>query len=113
STFFQNTLKPEWASMREGKPIDLKEEHLSTFEAYVQWLYTHQVATTFDTTKWAEAYVLGEKLMDAEYQDTILEKIMRGCEEKRNFPGEPQLAIIYNGTPMGSPARKLLVDFYC
>lgn len=34
SPFFRNGFKPEWASVREGKPIDLKDEDAETFGAY-------------------------------------------------------------------------------
>jgi len=113
SPFFATALKPEWVSARDGKPIDLTDVHPDTFAPYVQWLYTHHIDTTFDTGKWARAYALGEKLMDVEYQDDIIEVFMHECEAKREYPTGTQIAVIYGGTMAGSPARKLLVDFFC
>ena len=113
SPFFVNALKPEWVSAREGKPIDLTDVDSDTFATYVQWLYSHQIDTTYDTEKWAKGYVLGEKLMDMEYQDQVLEVLMRECEAEEQFPVGSQINIIYDGTTANSPARKLLVDFFC
>lgn len=96
-----------------GEPIDLKEEDSEIFSASVQWLYTHHIDSTFDTAKWSQAYVLGEKLMDREYLDCVIETMMRECTKRGEFPGKINLEIIYEGTPEGSPARKLLVDFVC
>lgn len=100
--------------MHEGKPIDLTDENPIIFKAYVQWLYSHHIDTTHDTIKWAHMYVLGERLMDLEFQDLVLETMARECSKRREYPtfGGP-IDIIYNGTLAGSPARKLLVDFYC
>jgi len=113
SPFFANALKPEWVSARDGKPIDLTDIESDIFGAYVQWLYTHHIDTTFDTTKWAKEYVLGEKLMDMEYQDQVLEVMVRECEAAQKFPAASQINIIYDGTTESSPARKLLIDFFC
>ena len=113
SPFFANALKPEWASMREGKPIDLTDADADIFHAYVQWLYTHHIDTTFDTVQWAKGYVLGEMLMDLEYQDQVLEIFVRDCEARQKFPVGSQINVIYNGTTESSPARKVLIDFFC
>jgi hypothetical protein len=63
--------------------------------------------------KWARMYILSEKLMDAEFQDTIIQTLMTGCNTAKMFPAKGRINIIYNGTVEGSLARKLLVDLYC
>lgn len=114
SPFFANALKPEWASEREGKPIDLAEEDPDTIAAYVQWLYTHQVDPAWDHYKWANNYVLGEKMMDREFQDDVLETLMPVCVATKRFPARrTSIRTIYHGTPQGSLARKLVVDVWC
>jgi hypothetical protein len=53
-------------------------------------------------------------LMDLEYQDTILSTLIAKCEEKWEFSTEHVIFnTIYACTPVHSPARKLLVDFFC
>jgi hypothetical protein len=110
STFFVNALKPEWTSAREGRPIDLKDEDPDIFAAYVQWLYTHQLDSTFSTIKWSKMYALGGKFMDLEFQDVVLDLLICQCDKYAKYPGQKQVSIIYEGTTTGSPARRLLVD---
>lgn len=114
SPYFANALKPEWASMREG-PIDLKDADSEAFAPYVQWLYAHaKPKVVVGSMTWAKAYVLGERLMDPEYQYAILAALINECKEEDAFPtGGDEITIIYAGTPSDSPARKLLVDFFC
>jgi hypothetical protein len=116
SPFFANALKPEWASMREGRPIDLEDTDSETFAAYGQWLYSHQLNPALmeiAKSDWAKAYVLGETLMDLEYQDAVLSALITRCRAEKLFPTGAQIEIVYAGTTQGSPMRKLLVDFFC
>ncbi|KAH3970819.1 hypothetical protein HBI56_188840 [Parastagonospora nodorum] len=113
STLLSTELYYGWAAGRQGRPIDLKEHDPDTFAGYVQWLYSHNADTTFDTIKWARMYVLDEKFMDAEFQDTVLQTLMTGCNASKMFPTKGQISIIYNGTVEDSLARELLVDLYC
>ncbi|KAH7085231.1 hypothetical protein BKA63DRAFT_559873 [Paraphoma chrysanthemicola] len=112
-TFFANALMPEWIAAREGKPIDLSDVESEFFAAYVQWLYTHHVHVSFDTTKQAgaELYVLGERLMDLEFQDAIMSAMIARCEI--DWPSNIEVCIIYEGTTAASPARRLMVDIFC
>jgi hypothetical protein len=114
SPFFAIALRPEWAAMREGDPMDRTDERPTIFKAYLQWLYSHRVDDTYDTIEWARMYVLGEKFMDLELQDSVLETKARGCQAKNSYLSfSSTIEIIYDGTLPASPARKLLVDFYC
>lgn len=113
SPFFANALKTEWARARNEISIELEEEDPDTFAAYVQWLYSHQVDPTYDSLKWAKNYVLGEKMMDPNFQDTVIDAFMKACTECGRTPGAYSMVnIIYGGTSVGSPARKLLIDFW-
>lgn len=114
SPFFANALKPEWVLARGGKPIDLEEENPDTFAAYVQWLYSHQVDHQYpDEVEWAKKYVFGEKMMDREFQDDVMNAMLGTWIDKGEFPADVEMiSTIYNGTPEGSPVRKLLVDFW-
>ncbi|KAH7094876.1 hypothetical protein FB567DRAFT_600559 [Paraphoma chrysanthemicola] len=113
SPFFRNALKPEWVAMRDGKPIDLSDVDSDLFATYVQWLYTHQVAVSVRDPTWAELYVLGERLLDLEYQDIIILGIIANSKAIYEYPDELAISTIYEGTRNSSPARKLMVDFYC
>jgi hypothetical protein len=111
--YFVNALKPEWVSAREGKPIDLKCECVTAFAAYQQFLYSHQIDTTLAINKWCKMYVLGEMLMDREFQDAVLSVIMSECYENTDYPWIEEINILYKGTPANSPVRGLLCDFFC
>jgi hypothetical protein len=52
--------------------------------------------------------------MDLECQDALLETMARECHAKNSYPSfSSAIEIIYDGTLPESPARKLLVHFYC
>jgi hypothetical protein len=111
SPFFANALKPAWVSSREGKPINLEHVDSDIFTPYVQWLYSHQIDIAHDTIRWARMFVLGEQFMDVEFQDMMVEVLVRCCEAKK-YPICGEIDIIYSGTTKGSPVRRLLVDIY-
>ncbi|KAF2026833.1 hypothetical protein EK21DRAFT_73348, partial [Setomelanomma holmii] len=60
----------------------------------------------------AKLYVLGEKLMHFEFQDAALSMMMRNIKTKTEYPDGGHICTIYEGTMDGSPARRLLVDFF-
>jgi hypothetical protein len=60
----------------------------------------------------ADTYVLGEMLMDLEFQDVVLDILMYECEKRKHYADMVLIKIIHNGTTDGSPAQKLLVDLY-
>lgn len=64
----------------------------------------------------ARLYVLGEKFQDAAFCNYVMEDMTRTASVKAKegniwYPHAPQtVAVIYEGTPVGSPARQFLVD---
>jgi len=65
----------------------------------------------------ARLYCVGEKYQNKDFKnatiDAMLSKVaIRDNEGSRWFPSSPAIKIIYNGTPEGSKARKLMVDIY-
>lgn len=92
-------------------------------KAYAHWLYSSNIPTRdFDDTDgtrndpiWidlANAFVFGEKIMDRKYQRDIIETIAAVQSHAPDFPCAEAFAIVYDGTPEGSPARRLLADMY-
>lgn len=69
-------------------------------------------------TSWhtlSKLYVLGERVLDTELQHAVIREIVRLSSLKdktgtRWFPIGPTVTRIYDGTPAGSPARRLMVD---
>ena len=60
----------------------------------------------------ANAYVFGEKMMDQRYKRAVLETIAAVQRDAPDYPCADAFVIIYDGTPEGSPARRLLADMY-
>lgn len=115
SEFLAKAMKPEWRS-DPSKPITLSEVDPELFGSYCQWLYAQQlvfkgtVSASFEHL--AKLYVLGEHLLDAAFRNTIIDALIKHCQTTKKFPPDTAVQIIYQGTPTGSPARKLLVDFW-
>jgi hypothetical protein len=60
----------------------------------------------------ANAYIFGEKILDQKYKHAVLSTIAGVQREAPDFPCAEAFAIVYDGTPEGSPARRLLADMY-
>jgi hypothetical protein len=74
--------------------------------------YSHVVWIKIDGKTQANAYVFGEKILDQKYKHAVLETIAGVQRTAPDFPCAEAFAIVYDGTPEGSPARRLLVDMY-
>lgn len=114
SEFFKNALKPEWRT-DHTKPIDMSDVDPAIFEGYCGWLYTGKIMHRENDqahTYLASLYVLGERLIDVTLQNSVVAAMIRRGETLEVYPANPPVRIIYAGTPTGSPARRLLVDFW-
>lgn len=115
------------------KPIDLTHEDPSLVRHYVTWVNTRIIATrkriqwaslqeksrpeykeklVMDTEQLALCYGLGERLDDARYRNALLCTIQDDVMKEGSFPSDHAIAIIYAQTGRGSPARKMMVDFW-
>ena len=98
----------------------LPEDRPDIFYAYVQWLYDKMIycKTTSPGRNFgfiAELYLLGEKLLDRDFQDqaiSVLISIVRDdlLPDGRFVPNVFVFSSIYDRTPEGSPARRLMLD---
>ncbi|KAH8644972.1 hypothetical protein IG631_02436 [Alternaria alternata] len=112
SEFFKNATKPEWRT--ESRPIDLSDEQPHIFRRYCQWLYSGHMAPDLPEKSifqcLAYMYVLGEKIVDYEFQNAVIQAIISDMGRKNKVPSLGTIKIIYDGTTEGSAARRLLVD---
>lgn len=115
SKFFANAVKSEWKDLRVDPGIELVHVDLYTFQIYTHWLYCGTLPIdgkgkeAFPTL--AQAYVLGEELMDVKFKNDVLDTIIATATEASYYPIGRAVEIIYGGTPPSSPARRLMVDF--
>lgn len=119
SKFFDAALKQEW---EEGKKrtVCLPDDNPDLVYAYVQWVYAGKVfAKTKDDddeptfTPLAKQHALGEKLLDDNFQDCVLNEMISLTRENEGYlPVDADITIIYESTGTSSPARRLLVDMF-
>jgi hypothetical protein len=127
SVFLQNATKPEWTGPLP-RPIDLTDENPKIFQAYLHWLYSRKVATEtslandcgdasgghpeLEYNLLSKSYLLGEKLMNSNYHNAVMEAITYGAAIGCSFPGDECVRLVYKRTTASSPLKKLLVDFW-
>jgi hypothetical protein len=112
--------------------INLEKESPALVQLYIAHvvyggkLQTHDVTgapeytpNRYQYTLLAQLYVLGERLLNAVFQNTIIREIVRlshlqsqfGPLNCRHYPSSGAVDTIYRGTTSQSPARRLMVDF--
>ena len=117
SEFLKAKIKPEWS--QEGASIQIPDSPADAFSLYVNWLYDRSSAINagVNMVMLASAYVLGEGIMDTAFKDTIID-IMKGriFSDKHRavlaIDGVDIVKTIYERTPRGSAARKLLAHVF-
>lgn len=126
--YFTAALKKEWWRPNKSHLVELRDEHLRTFNTYLNWLYTKKIATGYNAgenakahSKWfllVDAYILGDKLRDADFKDALTDAMV--VTDLSNSPyegfrwGATQMdrARLYENTVENAPARKLLAHLY-
>jgi hypothetical protein len=108
--FFQNALKPKWEARRNAAHIVLSDETPRIFDLYLQYLYVRIIPEALNWADLAHLYVLGEKLMHNEFQNAIVGRFIARLPRAASSTA---VNIIYDGTPEGLLARKLMVDMIC
>lgn len=133
SDFFAAALKKAWIE-GQTRVIELREETPENMEFYCDFVYTgqlptrifikrdsgHGMAPAFELL--ANLFVLGERRLDTKLRNAVICEMMRihklpptppvlfGGSPFPSAPSTTSVNIIYQGTPEGSPARRLMVD---
>ncbi|KAH9835509.1 BTB/POZ domain [Teratosphaeria destructans] len=115
SEFFDIALKQRWKEGQEGT-VHLPMDRADLFARFAEWLYSGRVVCkdglNFGLDVLGELYVLGETLLAPAFQNQIIDAIVSTQRMHNKFAGIGEIGTIYNGTPVGSPARKLMVEYY-
>lgn len=112
SKFFDNAMKPEWASSRpDARVIDLSYEQPEVFQVYLHWLYFKILPTVAEEEQrglnqehvlLAKCYVMGDKLMNVDFKNAILSAVvdvnLNQPFYKAGCPGYSIINTIYTGT---------------
>ena len=125
SDFFKRLRTGEWKEANE-RTTKFEEDNPNVFQLYLHWLYRGTLPIRNDAPGrignaeyecLAEAYVLGDKLQDGDFQDVIVDTIVDKCSSKASdgrswFPVGPAIQHVYDHTVESSKVRRLLVDLY-
>jgi hypothetical protein len=91
----------------------LEEETAQAFHLYTVWLYNGRIDRADEALKtWvplSQAYVMGEKFIDAGFQAVILKAMIKLCRNG-TVPDIKAMNAIYHGTNDPSPARRFMID---
>lgn len=104
------------------RTIQLPHEPSIAVESYVYWLYSGTLPVLPDGCSCSDysalfaSYVLGEKLLDQNFQNTTIDAIIGRSnaviDGSRWYPRRDHIIYAYNNTSPSSPIRDLLVDMY-
>lgn len=130
SDFFKAAMKKEWTE-GQTRSIQLPEETcVDIFVYYLNFAYHGKLSTEGIVTKaktgfidkpfdvLGNIYVLGERMLDRVVQNAVISEILRLVKIKSkdsgacHYPGQRVITTVYDGTSVGCPLRRLLVDFY-
>jgi hypothetical protein len=123
SEFFKTALKKEWLE-GQTRTITMPVDDPKTLRHYLYFTYSGKLPTTHiavsivrelvraSTVDLARLYILGGRLLDDVVRKAVIEELIRIPQLTKTYPGQLAVSIIYEGTPEGDPARKLLVNTY-
>lgn len=129
SDFFKAAMKKEWIEGQMRTIMLPEETSVESFVNYLNFSY-HGKLPTEDIKTWpaeglighpyselAKLCVIGERMIDRSVQEAAVREFMRLTKIKSSagpcqFPGMSCIRHIYDGTTLGSPMRRLMVDFY-
>lgn len=126
SPFFASALKKEWDATQERR-IPLPDDDGAVVELYLQWLYRGKLFTRplsedigndcYEHSLLVDAFNFGEKIQDEQFKDCVIDALIISVASPDTngtnwFPTGSCVTRAYDGTPVGSPLRKLLVDFH-
>ncbi|KAE9982474.1 hypothetical protein EG328_010864 [Venturia inaequalis] len=119
SPFFESAMAHDWKEARE-KVVRLPDDEPDTFRAYFLWAYNHRLfcqplveppdkAEVKRMDLLIRCYILGDKLMDDDFQDAIVDVLVQFCEQANTWP-ITMTRFIFENTPVTSPLRAFIVD---
>lgn len=125
-------MKSEWSDQKaDPYTVDLSDSPLKAVAHYVRWLYSSKLDMEVDIPDnsnasgkleqnqgveklyeaLVEAYIFGEKIMDATYTRAILGEVIQTNNQYLRSPGPSVLSKLYDGTVPGCLARRLFARF--
>jgi len=122
SDYFKKALKHEFRES-ETRRFDLVEDDADTFAIYAHWVIWKELAVKLDKSETGEngrtefqqlayAYVLGDKLQDTRFRNSIIDALIAKRESEKLLPGSSTIDYVYMNTAESSKLRKFMVDVW-
>jgi hypothetical protein len=130
SLYFAATTKEDWKEGQEHR-VPLPYDNPSAVGLYIQWIYGGRIFTRLgkqeseiedkrtysETSLLVEGFIFGERVQDGSFRDAVIDAMIvsintTGKDDKHRYPSGPVVDRAYEGTPEGSPLRKLMVDIH-
>ncbi|KAL1622565.1 hypothetical protein SLS56_008743 [Neofusicoccum ribis] len=118
SPFFRNACNGGWKESEEGF-VTLPCHSPEAFEVYTQWLYSGKMFVDehkddYESMDWdifIGAYLLGDKLLDVDFRNTLIDLAIR-IEVYYGIIPHNHAKAAYSGLPVSDPYRRLYVDMH-
>ncbi|KAK3703248.1 hypothetical protein LTR37_014588 [Vermiconidia calcicola] len=121
SKFFRAALTK---GFKEGQSrlIHLPEIETPAFEAYIQWMYSHEIVinecesveeaskTRKQYSELIELYVVGDRLENTNLRNEVMTALVQLQEQSDPNPGCKNVSRVYKETPESSPLRRFVLD---
>lgn len=111
AAFFDQALKKDWEEGKSGI-INLPDIRGQDFEIYATWLYTGRVTGDDVHENLRECYELGNYLCDADFNDALIDSIIRNIEQNGSYCSTFLFRELYTVSRENSPHRRLAVDVF-
>ena len=122
SPFFEAAAAQRWASSECTQPIELPVDKPNVFADYLHCLYLGRIKTPEDESDYPsrsaylvhtlDLYVLADKLGDLTSANIVIDHVMALNKAKLWVPPLTVARHAFEHTAVGSPLRRLFVDFY-
>ncbi|KAF3387098.1 hypothetical protein F1880_000818 [Penicillium rolfsii] len=124
--FFDRAMGPMWKESQKRK-VTLPDDDPDIVKLYIYWLYCgallmypqeSQESAEREDINYVKAWILGDKLLDLEFQNTVIEGFFdryhaEPRDGKRWNVSSGVVDYAFDKTYKGAPIRRLFVDMYC
>ena len=119
-------MKEEWKEGQD-RTIALPDDSADVVSLHVDWVYSNRILSRTSSPSnendsgeiqlLVHAFVFGEKIQDGRFKDALIDAMIKSTLHRdkdgmRWFPGVSTVNIAYEGTPPGSPLRRLMIDLW-
>ncbi|KAK6438858.1 hypothetical protein LTR95_004942 [Oleoguttula sp. CCFEE 5521] len=116
SNFFKAALSSTWRN--EDLPIELKDVKIEDFETYMHCVTCDVVDLVMDPKfsqrHWrtlTDLHILADRMLDSQTNNLVMDTLLHSVGASPSLPNDETMCKIYEATVVGSPLRKIAVDW--